>query len=165
MLRAPVIIFCTFIACPAPLAAEMTARVVNVADGDTITVLTPDKKQLRVRLAGIDAPERKQPFGSRSRQNLSGVIHGKEVQLDCYKADQYRRQVCRVYLNGRDVGLDQVREGFAWWYRRYVNEQESRERKAYESAETEAKTRRAGLWVDKSPVPPWEWRQARRRRR
>lgn len=153
------------LASSAALGADIPARVVGVSDGDTVTVLTANRKQLRVRISGIDGPESKQRFGNRSRQNLARLVHGEEVHLDCYKADQYRRRVCRVHLGGRDVWLGQVRDGLAWWYRRYASEQTPKERREYESAESDARAGRVALWADKDAVPPWDWRRARRESR
>jgi len=157
--------------CSAPVAAEMLhGRVVGVADGDTITVLDSSKKQHKVRFSAIDAPERKQPFGTRSRQNLARYVAGKEVRLDCHKVDRYKRKVCRVWVQppdcppcGKtlDVGLAQITDGMAWWYRRYVDEQSAEDQRRYESAEQEARLRKRGLWRDTYPVPPWEWRRKR----
>lgn len=143
---------------------EIHGKAIAVADGDTLTVLTSDKQQHRIRIAGIDAPEKGQPFGDRSRQNLAQLAYQKDAQLDCYKIDQYRRNVCRVFVEGRDVGLEQVRAGLAWWYRRYSKEQNALERRDYEHAETKARSTGVGLWRDGEPVPPWEWRRVRRER-
>jgi endonuclease YncB( thermonuclease family) len=142
-------------------AETLTGRVVKIADGDTLTLLTPDQRQHRIRLAGIDAPERKQPFGNRSRQNLAKLAHGKQVSADCPKRDRYGREVCKVYVGGEDVGLRQIYDGLAWWYRAYAHEQSSEDRQRYEFAEREARSRRWGLWADPSPAPPWKWRKTR----
>jgi endonuclease YncB( thermonuclease family) len=135
---------------------------VKIADGDTLTVLTADNQQHRIRLAGIDAPERKQPFGNRSRQNLSKLAYGKQAQADCPKHDRYGRWVCKVYVGGQDVGLRQIYDGLAWWYRPYAHEQSPEDRQRYEFEEREARLRKWGLWGDPSSVPPWEWRHAKR---
>jgi len=158
--------------CSASVAAEvLQGRVVGVADGDTITVLDTTKQQHKIRFAGIDAPERKQPFGTRSRQNLARYVAGKEVRLDCHKTDRYRRKICKVWVQPVDcprcgttleVGLAQVTDGMAWWYRRYAEEQTPEDWGQYESAEQEASSRKRGLWQDNDPVPPWEWRRSKR---
>jgi len=133
-----------------------------ISDGDTITVLDGSKRQHKIRLAGIDAPETKQPFGQASKVQLSDLVFGKTVVLDCDKTDRYKREICIVMINGKDANLAQVRAGMAWWYRKYQNEQTAQQRAAYESAEAAAAAGRVGLWRDTGPVPPWEWRKAKR---
>ena len=133
-------------------------HVVGVTDGDTITVLDADRDQHKVRLAGIDAPEKKQPFGQRSKEHLSDLVFGKDVTLLCGKVDRYGRDICVVYIGGKDANLAQVEAGLAWWYRKYAKEQTAQQRVDYEAAETRAKAARRGLWADAEPVPPWEWR-------
>lgn len=139
-------------------AETYTAHVVGVTDGDTITVLDSQKQQHKIRLAGIDAPEKKQPFGQRSKQHLSDLIFAKNVTLDCGKADRYHREVCVVLIDGRDANLALVDAGMAWWYRKYAKEQTAQQRTAYEAAEDGARTGKRGLWADNNPMPPWEWR-------
>jgi endonuclease YncB( thermonuclease family) len=143
-------------------AEVIQGRVVGVADGDTLTLLDNNRQQHRIRLAGIDAPEKAQPFGQRSKQHLTELAFGKEAKADCYKIDRYDRDVCTVYVNGQDVGLAQLDAGLAWWYRKYAPEQLPRDRIDYEAAEDRAAADRAGLWQDANPVPPWEWRRKRR---
>jgi endonuclease YncB( thermonuclease family) len=137
-------------------------QVVGVADGDTVTVLDKNKQQHRVRVAGIDAPEKGQPFGNASKDNLARMIFKRRVEVRCYKEDRYG-EVCRVYNDKlRDVGLAQVSAGFAWWYREYSHEQTTQERGAYSAEEANAKAAKRGLWKDPNPVPPWEWRRGKR---
>ena len=148
--------------------ADLTGKVVAVADGDTITILDAGHKQHRIRINGIDAPEKAQPFGDRSRQNMASMVAGKEVVADCHKTDRYGRQICKVWVRPADcptcgltldVGYAQIAVGFAWWYREYAREQTAEDRGRYESEENEARLRKRGLWADKEPVPPWEWRR------
>jgi endonuclease YncB( thermonuclease family) len=136
--------------------------VVGVADGDTITLLDSNRQQHRIRLAGIDAPEKAQPFGQRSKQHLSDLAFGKQAKADCYKIDRYDRDVCTVYVDGKDIGLAQIDAGLAWWFRKYAHEQLPKDRIDYEAAEDRAAADRVGLWQDKNPVPPWEWRREHR---
>lgn len=145
------------------VATTTSGRVVGVSDGDTITVLAAGNKRLKVRLAGIDAPEKKQPFGQRSKANLALMVFGREVDLDCGKRDRYKRELCVVLHDDVDVNLEQVRAGLAWWYRQYAREQSPARREAYARAEQEAQEGRLGLWRDEDPVPPWEWRHSGRR--
>lgn len=143
-------------------ADELRGRVVSIADGDTLTLLDSANTQHRIRLGGIDAPEKAQPFGERSKQNLARLAFQKDATADCYKVDRYRRQICTVYVSGEDVGLAQLDTGLAWWYRKYAHEQPPQQRQDYEGAETRASVDRVGLWQDKEPVPPWEWRHSQK---
>lgn len=139
-------------------AEIITGQVVVVADGDTITVLDADKVQHTIRLAGIDAPEKKQAFGNRSKESLSDLVFDKTVNVETDKRDRYRREIGKVLVNGRDVNLVQVERGMAWFYRQYQRAQSPNDRKLYEAAEDAAKAARRGLWRDTDPVPPWEFR-------
>jgi endonuclease YncB( thermonuclease family) len=141
----------------AGLALE--GRVVAVHDGDTVTVLDDARVQHRVRIAGIDAPERGQPFGASARDNLAHLVHGRRVAARCHKRDRFGRAVCAVFVGARDVGLEQVRDGLAWWYRDYASEQRLEERATYAAAEGEARSSRRGLWRDPHPQAPWAWRR------
>lgn len=146
----------------AAAAAEWQGLIVGVADGDTLTLLDASKTQRRIRLDGIDAPERSQPYGQRARQSLASLAHGRAAQAHCPKTDRYGRAVCRVTVDGVDVGLEQIKRGLAWHYVRYANEQSVVERSAYEQAERAARTSGAGLWSFRDPTPPWDYRRAQR---
>lgn len=146
-------------------AAELTGRVVGVSDGDTITVLDTNHMQYKIRLAGIDAPESKQAFGSRSKQHLSSLVYNRQVLVEWNKLDRYGRTVGVVLVDGHDANLEQVRAGMAWWYRQYAREQTPDDRRFYESAEQEARAAKRGLWADPAPVPPWAWRANKQRTR
>ena len=139
-------------------AETVTGRVVGVADGDTITVLDADKAQHKIRLAGIDAPEKKQAFGNRSKESLSDLVFDKTVNVETKKRDRYGRQIGKVLVNGQDVNLVQIERGMAWFYRQYQREQSPNDRKLYEAAEDSAKAAKRGLWRDIDPVPPWNFR-------
>ncbi len=143
-------------------AETITGRVVGVADGDTITVLDADKVQHKIRLSGIDAPERKQPFGNRSKESLSALAFDKTVNVETEKRDRYGRQIGKVLVNGRDVNLVQVERGMAWFYRQYQREQSPQRPKAVRGAEDAARAGKRGLWRDADPVAPWEIRHAKR---
>jgi len=152
-------------------ASVLEGTVVKIADGDTITVLDSDKMQHRVRIAGIDAPEKNQPFGNASRKRLGELVAREEVRVEFNKHDRWGRIVGKVLVTPpdcltcsktMDVGLAQVTTGMAWWYRKYANEQSPEDRGRYEYAEQEAKAERVGLWQDKNPQPPWEFRKAKR---
>lgn len=139
------------VSCP---AETITGRVVGVHDGDTLTLLTPDKQQVKVRLYGIDAPETKQAFGSRAKQALSDLAFGKEAKLDIKNKDRYGRSVAWVYVGSLNANEEMVRQGMAWWYRDYAK----KDAKLGE-LQAEAQKAKRGLWADKEPVPPWEWRK------
>ena len=143
-----------------PVFAEsISGRIVAVADGDTLTLLDRSFVEHKIRLSGIDAPEKKQAFGQRAKAKLSANAYGLQAEADCLKTDRYRRNICVVRVNGRDVGLEQIRAGMAWWYRQYARDQTLQEQRVYEDAEEQAKSAKRGLWIDKEPIPPWEWRR------
>lgn len=150
-------------------AQSLTGRVVGVADGDTVTVLDTEHQQHKIRVAGIDAPEKKQPFGQRSKANLSALVFNREVDVVGDKRDRYGRTVAKIMVakvdcrtpncpRTEDAGLRQIEAGLAWWYRKYAKEQSPQDRAIYEAAESNARTRAIGLWLEREPVPPWEWR-------
>ena len=97
----------------------MTGRVVEVIDGDTVTVLLPSRSQLKVRLAGIDAPEKRQAFGQRAKQQLAALVFDKRVTVVGHKYDRYRRLVAKLIVDGHDANFDMVAAGYAWHYKRY----------------------------------------------
>lgn len=154
------------------LAETFKGEIVHVADGDTVTLLV-QKRQIKIRLNGIDAPEKAQSFGNRSKQNLEKLTHSREAIADCPKKDKYGRHVCKVYVQPPqcsncektlDAGLEQIRAGFAWWYRAYAKDQRKADRELYDQAENDARLHQRGLWVDDKPVPPWEWRNNQRKK-
>ena len=140
----------------------LQGRVVGVTDGDTITLLDANNNQHKVRLTSIDAPEKKQPFGQASKESLSQLVFGKAVEVDWSKKDRYKRILGKVLINGSDANLEQIKRGLAWHYSKYMKEQPYEERFNYIVAQTEAKTRRLGLWSQPNPVAPWDWRKQAR---
>ena len=132
--------------------------MVSVADGDTLTISDAAQRQHRVRLSGIDAPERMQRFGGVSRRSLSELTYRKSVVVDYYKVDTYGRLVGRVLLDGRDINLEQLRRGMAWHRVGDVQELTAGERRAYQASEAEARSAARGLWKEKA-TPPWEFRK------
>ena len=142
-------------------AATFEGRVVGVSDGDTITVLDSTNTQHKVRLSGIDAPEKKQAFGQRSKESLSDLVFDKPVTVDTDKQDRYGRKVGKVLVNGQDANLEQIRRGMAWHYKAYEREQPAIDRRAYSDAEDGAKDARRGFWADAEPVPPWDFRHSK----
>ena len=139
-------------------AETVTGRIVAVADGDTITLLDETLQLHKIRLAGIDAPEKKQEFGQKAKSALSTLAYGEAATADCRKRDLYQREICVVRVKGKDVGLGQIAAGLAWWYRHYSKEQSAQERSDYEQAESDARSHRFGVWVSQNPRPPCEWR-------
>ncbi|MBS0454104.1 MAG: thermonuclease family protein [Proteobacteria bacterium] len=144
------------------LAETLYGEVVGLADGDTVTVLDARKVQHRIRLAGIDAPEKKQAFGERSRQSLSDLVFGKRVTVEYAKTDRYGRIVGKVLADGRDVGLVQVQRGLAWHYKAYERDQSLPDRVTYARAQDAARDAHVGLWRDRHPTAPWDYRKCER---
>ncbi len=140
---------------PAVFAADLSGRVIGITDGDTVTLLTSDKQQVRIRLAEIDAPESGQPYGSKSKQKLSELIFGKDVRVVVQTTDRYGRTVGRPYAGDLDVCEEMVRAGAAWVYRQYVID------KSLFDIEIEAREAKRGIWglSEAQNMPPWEWRR------
>lgn len=142
-------------------AETIQGKVVRVADGDTITVLDQAKTQHKIRLSGIDAPEKGMSFGQKSKQHLSDLVAGHVVTVETTKIDRYKRNVGKVLVDGQDANLAQVEAGFAWHYKAYQREQSPADRMSYSLAEERAREAKKGLWLDREPVPPWDWRKAK----
>lgn len=138
--------------------APYAAHVVAVTDGDTVRVIDVNQRQHKVRLQGIDAPEKSQPYGRRAKASLIELVAQKDVWVDTHKHDRYGREVGRILLEGRDIDLEQLRRGLAWHYKAYAREQTPEQRQAYANAEAQAREAHLGLWADPAPVPPWEFR-------
>ncbi|SKA85779.1 Endonuclease YncB, thermonuclease family [Prosthecobacter debontii] len=136
-------------------ASEITGKVVGVHDGDSLTLLTPDKTQIKVRLEGIDAPELKQPFGAASKKALSDLVFGKTVRLEETGKDRYRRTLGNIFVGDVWVNLAMVERGMAWFFVKYSKEA------TLESAEIKARKMRLGLWGGKDQTAPWEWRKSK----
>jgi endonuclease YncB( thermonuclease family) len=143
-------------------AETFTGQVIGIADGDTITILLADGGQRvprKIRIAGIDAPEGKQPFGSSAKQTMSALAFGREGTAECSNIDRYQRDVCKVTVEGRDIGLEMIRAGMAWHFKRYQRNQSKTDRKAYADEEENAQANRVGLWKSLDAIPPWLWRK------
>ncbi len=154
-------------------ADSLQGKVVKVADGDTVTILDDSGKKHRIRLAGIDAPEKDQPYGDVSTQSLVELASDKTVTIEYEKRDRYNRIIGKVLVDPPgevfclaldcvkkiDAGLEQIKAGLAWHYKYYQMEQSEEDRKLYSKAELEARTRQIGLWVSKDKMPPWQWRR------
>lgn len=137
-------------------AQALSGRVVGVADGDTLTVLDANRAQHKIRLSDIDAPEKAQAFGQRSKQSLSDLCFGKSAEVRIRDTDRYGRSIGRVTCQGVDANAIQVKRGMAWVYDAYVSD------KRLYALQAQAKQQHLGLWADPSPVQPWAYRKAKR---
>lgn len=146
-------------------AEQLHGTVVSITDGDTVIVLDQAKVQHKIRLAGIDAPERHQAFGNASRQHLAALVFQQRVVVDTTKKDRYGRLIGKVLVNNQDACLAQVAAGLAWHYKQYEKEQAAGDRQDYAAAEIDARQSRVGLWVEPNPIPPWEWRKTKKQKR
>jgi endonuclease YncB( thermonuclease family) len=151
------------IAIPAQ-ADTLQGRVVRIADGDTVTVLDSSKIQWKIRLMGIDAPEKKQAFGNKSKQHLSDLVYNKHVTVEYSKQDQYGRTVGKIVVDGIDANLEQVKAGLAWHYKKYQKEQSPEDQVLYSQAEDQARVAKLGLWLDMDPIAPWDFRKQQKRK-
>ena len=133
-------------------ASTLTGRIVGIVDGDTATLLTAEKREIRVRLDQIDAPEKGQAFGQASKRSLSELIFGTNVTVHVKTTDRYGRTVGTMVARGLDVNREQIRRGMAWAYRKYLRDPDLL------AVEADARTGRRGLWAEPNPLPPWEFR-------
>ena len=140
-------------------AAEIRGKVVAITDGDTIKVLDDlDKGVLKIRLNKIDAPEKNQAFGQKSKQYLSNLVFGKQVIIRFKEIDRYGRILGLIYIDGVEVNLQMVKAGMAWHYAYYDKTP------AYIEAEKKARDSKVGLWIDPEPISPYEFRKSRKSR-
>lgn len=157
----------------AACAQTLEGVATGIADGDTLTMLDARRNSHKIRLLGIDAPERGQAFGERSKQSLAKLAYRREVSVDWQGRDSYGRILGRVRVAASDcrwrscpktldANLEQLRLGQAWWNRKFAGTQFPGDASAYEAAERQARAARAGLWSERNPVPPWRWRYANR---
>jgi endonuclease YncB( thermonuclease family) len=141
------------------LAAALACIVIGIADGDTLTArcdVPEGKVNITIRVAEIDAPEKAQPWGNRSKQHLSDVCFQKYAEVRPQTTDRYGRTVARVICEGTDSSAEQVHAGMAWVFDRYV-----KDRSLY-AVQTAAREDRRGLWGDAAPMPPWAYRKSQR---
>ena len=131
-------------------------KVIKIADGDTLTLLTDSNKKIKIRLAGIDTPERKQSFGDTAKNALAKLVFHKKILIETQTKDRYGRTIGVVFLNNKNVNNELVRQGMAWVYKKYTDN------KILYELEAQAKTRRIGLWADANPIAPWDWRRGKR---
>lgn len=133
--------------------ADVEGKIVGVSDGDTVTLLTAEKTQVKVRLHGIDAPEKDQAFGQKSKENLSKLVFGKQVLVVTHGEDKYGRTIGEIMVEKNSANLEQVKAGFAWHYLQYA-----KDRKDLAEAEAAARKGKLGLWSEVNPMAPWEFR-------
>jgi endonuclease YncB( thermonuclease family) len=159
--------------CSPALADTLQGKVVKVADGDTVTIVDNQGQKHRIRLAGIDAPEKDQSYGDVSTQGLNKLVSGRIVTIEYEKRDRYKRIVGKVLVDSPgdvfcmaidcvkkiDAGLEQIKSGLAWHYKYYQMEQSEEDRGLYSEAQLEARIKQMGLWKDGSTISPWEWRE------
>lgn len=133
--------------------ADFYGKVISISDGDTITVLKEGKSQVKIRLLNIDAPEKNQAFGTQAKNFLGNLIFTKTVLIKDKSVDQYGRVLGTVFLNDLNINKEIVRNGYAWAYRRYLDD------RSYIGLESEARVHKRGLWRDNSPIEPEKWRK------
>ena len=141
-------------------AYTLTGKVIHVTDGDTVTLMTSDHGKHRIRLYGIDTPEKKQPYGNKARQLMVKLASGKQATAKCSGKDRYSRDICTIYIDDRDINALMVEKGAAWVYRKYYKGS------AYYKLEDAAKAQGLGLWntSEYRSIPPWQWRKEHRKR-
>lgn len=133
---------------------QLVGRVVRVADGDTLTILDSNNNQHKIRLHGIDSPERNQAHGKAAGKALSRLVAGKDVGIVVLGKDRYDRTDGTVYLDDNNINLAMVESGYAWWYRYHAPDE-----RLLEASEKRARVAKRGLWADPDPTPPWDWRR------
>jgi endonuclease YncB( thermonuclease family) len=134
----------------------LSGKVIAVSDGDTLTILVDGNKQIKIRLAAIDAPEKNQAFGNRAKQQLSYLCFSKNATVKVGGNDRYGRTIGDIYCAGTNANLEMVKSGLAWVFRKYD--------KGFEylyALEEEARTAKQGLWTDPNPIAPWDWRKSK----
>jgi endonuclease YncB( thermonuclease family) len=158
MLKALLALAITTLFIAAAAAESITGKVVGISDGDTLTLLADDRRQVKVRLAEIDTPESGQPFGAQAKKELSDLVFGRQVEVAVQDTDRYGRTVGRVKVGGTDVNVEMVSRGAAWVYREYLRDH------SLLAIEAAARARKVGLWAlpEAQRKPPWEWRAAQR---
>jgi endonuclease YncB( thermonuclease family) len=160
VIRFLVLVFGLAVAIPVS-ADTLTGRVVNVANGDTVTIQDGANQSHVVRLSGIEAPDKVQAFGNQATSSLAAMVFDRAVVARCSKRDRHGRDVCTILLDGRDINLEQLKAGMAWWEKHNARDQTPGDRSAYEQAQFWALAHRSGLWRDSNPLPPWEFRHER----
>ena len=154
-----VVMLLGLLVCNANATNILQGLVVGVSDGDSLTLLDAEKRQHKIRLQGIDAPEMKQAYGQKSKESLSKLVYNKTIQVHWSKKDRFGRTVGQVMLGDIDICLEQVRRGMAWHFKDYQDEQSVKERDLYDRAELQARELHLGLWQDAAPIEPSAFRK------
>ena len=141
------------------LAETIKGKIIRVIDGDTVIARTVDNKKIKIRLSGIDAPEKKQSHGIEAKNFLKNLISSKIVKISISKKDKYKRYLGMIFLNKTNINLELVKSGNAWAYRRYLKKMNKKMEEAFIKAESLAQYEKNGLWKKPSPIPPWIWRK------
>ena len=128
-------------------------KVIGIKDGDTLEILTVDKKTLTIRLNGSDAPEKNQAYGQKSKENLSKLIFGKQLKIYSFGNNRYGRLLADIYLDSINVNYYQVENGFAWHFKKYSKDE------YLAQLENRARAQKFGLWQEKNPMAPWDFRK------
>lgn len=134
------------------LSETYFAKVVGITDGDSIIVLTKDSQQIRIRLEGIDCPEKKQDFGQQARQSTTALCFNKNVRVVSTGKDRYGRILAFVYVGDMCINKELLKQGMAWHYKEFNTD------KTLATIEEDAKAHKVGLWSQSSPIPPWDFR-------
>lgn len=150
LFRLLVVLFCGVLFAAQP---PFEARVIAIIDGDTIDVLRDNKPQ-RIRLYGIDAPEHKQPFGTKAQEYLGNLVFKQTVKIVIRTNDRYQRKVADIYLNNKNINQEMVKAGLAWWYRKYAPKETG-----LRDLEEQAREAGLGLWADPNATAPWNYRK------
>lgn len=137
-------------------ADTVVGAVVSISEGDTLTMIDSDNRRHNIRLAWIDAPDRAAVFWDISRQHLFALAYGKRAKAECYSSDRYGRALCSVEVDGKDLGLEQLNAGLAWWLVKHAHTQSPWQRMAYEAAQRNASALRRGLWRSHNTAPTRE---------
>ena len=138
---------------------DITGKVVAITDGDTFKLLTQDSTLIRVRVANIDCPERKQPFSKRAKQFTSDAIFENQVELKIIKKDRYGRSIANVFYDDKDLSRELLKAGLAWHFVKYSDDE------TLQPLEDKAKKDKVGLWVDPKAIAPWEWRSSKKKKK
>lgn len=146
--------------------ADLYVKVYKVVDGDTVRVVDEKGVRYKIRLVGIDAPEKKQPYGDESTKHLRGLVNGKWVTIISptksglpYTIDRYQRVLGKIIIHNEDINYLQLLSGMAWHYKRYQKDQSIADQLSYSLAEQEAQSKELGLWGSEDSIAPWKWRR------
>lgn len=153
-MRKIIVLILSFLMMMMSFAMNIKGKVIKIADGDTITIQTLNNERIKVRLYGIDAPEKKQDYGIKSLDVLKELSYGKTVDVEVKEKDRYGRTVGIVFLNGEEINLKMIETGNAWHYKKYAKEKAN-----YSNAEAEARKSKLGLWNSDKQISPWEYRK------